>query len=120
MMPQRSRRPSQRRISANLPAEFFAASQLQRLGHIVTLTLGQTKEIDLFVETPGGKEVTVDVKGLKNKTNWPLRVRRERPNHYFILVAYSNKFDDLSASPETFVIPANRIRRYLGHWSGSV
>jgi len=95
------------------------ASQLLRLGHVVTLTLGQTKEIDLLVETRNGREVTVDVKGLKNKTNWPLRLKQVRPNHFYILVTYADRFEDLSASPETFVIPANRIRKFIGKWSGS-
>ncbi len=107
------------RVSSNLSAEFFVASQLLRLGHTATLTLGQTKEIDLLVETRGGAEVTIDVKGLKNRTNWPLRPKRVRPNHFYVLVAYSNRFDDPKYQPEVFVVPSTRIRRYLGRWSGT-
>ena len=90
-----------------------------RLGNIVTLTLGQTKEIDLFVETPRGREVTVDVKGLKNTTNWPITVKRVRGSNFYVLVTYLNKFEDPNQSPEVFVIPSGLIGKYLGRWSGT-
>ena len=51
--------------NTNLAAEFFVASQLFRLGYTVTITLGNTKEIDLLVAHPDGRTVTIDVKGLK-------------------------------------------------------
>ena len=47
--------------NTNLAAEFYVASQLFRLGYIVTITLGHTKEIDLIVAHPddGTHEKTV-------------------------------------------------------------
>lgn len=105
-------------LDSNLPAEFFVASQLLRLGHVVTVTFGHTKEVDLLVRTRKGRPITIDVKGLKNRTDWPVRVKLQRPDHYFVLVDYNNRIGDLAYLPETFVVPSNEIRRYLGRWAG--
>ena len=99
-------------------SEFYVASQLSRLGYIVTLTSGQTKKIDLIVTHPDGRKITIDVKGLKNKTNWPIQLKYIREDHFFILVSYLSKFEYLSLSPEIFVIPSMQMKSLLGNWSG--
>jgi hypothetical protein len=105
--------------STNLAAEFFVASQLHRLGYIVTLTLGNTKEVDLLVAHPDGRTITIDVKGLKNKTNWPLTLKLIRSTHFFALVSYVNHFNDMEFQPEIFVIPSTQISKVLTRWSGN-
>ena len=110
--------PRDKTPNTNLAAEFFVASQLYRMGLTVTLTLGHTKEIDLIVAHPDGRTVTIDVKGLKNKTNWPLNLKLVRRNHFFALVSYLNRFQDRSIQPEVFIIPSPLVKSVLGHWSG--
>jgi len=107
--------------NTNLASEFYVASQLFRCGYTVTLTLGNTKEIDLIV-TDGTKVLTIDVKGLKNMTNWPLTLIAEpRQNHFFVLVAWKNKFEkigDIDSVPDVYIIPATKIREVLTPWAG--
>lgn len=103
---------------ANLASEFYVASQLYRLGYTVTITLGHTKEIDLIVAHSDGRIITIDVKGLKNTTNWPLTPKLKNENHFYILVNYKNKFSDLSFHPEVFVIPSLEIENVLVSWAG--
>jgi hypothetical protein len=105
--------------STNLAAEFFVASQLNRLGYIVTLTLGNTKEVDLLVAHPDGRKISIDTKGLKNKTNWPVSPKLVTPTHFFILVSYVDHFQDVTHHPEVFVIPSTEIRSVIVPWSGS-
>ena len=105
--------------NTNLASEFFVASQLFRLGHNVTITLGKTKEIDLVVMNKQGKVVTIDVKGLKNKTNWPVNPKLISKNHYYVFVSYLNKFSSLDKEPEIFIVPSNRIKQLLGRWTGN-
>jgi hypothetical protein len=105
--------------STNLAAEFYVASQLHRQGYIVTLTLGNTKEIDLIVAHSDGRTITIDTKGLKNKTNWPVTPKLVRASHFFILVSYLNAFTDLEVAPEVFVIPSEEVHKVLSFWSGS-
>jgi len=105
--------------NTNLAAEFYVASQLFRLGYTVTITLGHTKEIDLIVSDPKGRVITIDVKGLKNTTNWPIKPKLIKNTHYFVLVCYKSKFNEPSIAPEVFIIPSKRIKSLLGEWSGN-
>lgn len=104
--------------NTNLASEFYVASQLLRLGYVVTVTLGHTKEIDLIVAHPDGRTITIDVKGLKNTTNWPLTPKLKRKDHFYVLVSYLNKFDDLNSQPDIFVIPSLEVENVLSLWSG--
>ena len=106
------------RISANLASEFYVASLLNRLEHTVTLTLGNTKEIDLLVSNSEGKKVSIDVKGLKNTTNWVVNPKLKRKDHFYVLVCYKNKFHQVDLSPEVFVIPSLEIDKLLTEWVG--
>jgi predicted AAA+ superfamily ATPase len=109
----------EQRQTTNLAAEFFVASQLFRLGYIVTVTYGNTKEIDILVANPNGKKVSIDVKGLKNKTNWPLKPKLKRKDHFYVLVSYVNKYSDPDVTPEIFVVPSLEVSKILGRWSGN-
>jgi hypothetical protein len=104
--------------TSNLASEFYVASQFLRLGYVTTVTLGHTKEIDLIVAHPDGRTVTIDVKGLKNTTNWPLTPKLRRRSHFYVLVSYLNKFADLSAPPEVFIVPSVQVKRLLWRWPG--
>lgn len=106
------------RQNTNLASEFFVASQLFRLGYNVTITLGHTKEIDLIVTHPDGRNITIDVKGLKNRTNWPLKPKLIDKNHYFALVGYNNNYNDLSCKPDVFIIPSTKVKSIMTEWSG--
>ena len=102
----------------NLASEFYIASQLYRLGYVAAITLGHTKEIDLLVAHPDGKIITIDVKGLKDTTNWPLQPKLKSKGHFYILVNYKNKLGDLSFYPEVFVIPSLEVDNLLSSWAG--
>lgn len=105
--------------SSNLAAEFHVASCLLRLGYAVSLTLGNTKEIDLSAHHPYGWTVTIDSKGLKNTTNWPLVPKRRSRSHFYVFVAYRNRFQDLDSTPEVFVVPSLEIDSLLAKWAGN-
>ena len=99
----------------------FVASQLFRLGYKVDIISRDKREIDLSVFDPNNpkkKVVTIKVKGLKNKTNWPLEPKLLCDTHYFALVGYNNEFHNLSIMPEVFIIPSMEINHILSKWSG--
>ena len=102
----------------NLASEFYIASQLYRLGYITVLALGHTKEIDLVAIHPDGRTATIDVKGLKNTTNWPLQPKLKKKEHFYVLVNYKDKFRDLTFRPEVFVIPSLEVDSLLCSWAG--
>ena len=102
----------------NTASELYVASLLSRLGYAVTITFGNTKVIDLMVAHPDGRVVSIDVKGLKNTTNWPLTPKIKSPTHFFVLVSYRNRFQDLASPPDVFVIPSADIPKLLTRWTG--
>ena len=109
--------------SSNLAAEFYVASALFRLGYSVTLTLGNTKEIDLIVyDEKTKKTVTIDVKGLKGTTNWPMPNNEklaERSTHFYALVTFKNKTEKLDLSPEIYIVPSSRVKKIWSDWSNT-
>jgi len=113
-----------RRIDANLAAEHFVASQLSRLGWKVrmkrplTPSGGRTRRIDLVAELKG-RSVRLDVRGLKNLTNWPIPESfKEDTNRYLVLVCYRKRFSDPLVQPEIYVVPSHEVHELTGPWSG--
>jgi len=108
--------PKDESQNTNLASEFLIASQLFRLGYIVTITLGHTKEVDLIVINKEGKKVSIDVKGLVGQTNWPVKPKLIREDHFYILVTYKDKFNDLNTIPEVYIIPSLEITNLITNW----
>jgi len=102
--------------NTNLASEFLVASCLFRLGYSVTITFGHTKEVDLIVNIPGKGLLTVDVKGLASKTNWPILPKLKKDNHFYVLVTYKDKFDKLVVLPEFYIIPSLEIENLITYW----
>lgn len=100
--------------NTNLAAEFHVLSMLHRLGFHASLTLGNRKAIDIVVETET-RTITIDVKGMASRTNWPLDnfKSEKRPNHYIALVSFNNKIHDPAAVPTVFMVPALQIPKFF-------
>ena len=102
-----------------IASEFYVLSMLLRKGADATFTLGNKKNVDIFVNKDG-KAFTIDVKGLKSTGDFILGNHEETfqdKNHYFIFVHYRN-FEDISLLPEIFVVPATEISELVKDRSG--
>jgi hypothetical protein len=109
--------PKNETQNTNLASEFYIASLLFRLGYSVTITLGHTKEIDLIVTNKNSKKISVDVKGLGGKTNWPIKPKLISEDHFYVLVTYLNKFRNLEVVPEVYIIPSLQVRDLITDWT---
>ena len=100
--------------NTNLAAEFYVLSVLHRKGLSASLTLGNRKAIDIVVETDY-RTITIDVKGMASKTNWPLDnfSSEGRENHYIALVSFNNKIRDHRVLPTVFLVPAQDIPKFF-------
>lgn len=109
-----------RKLSSNLASEYYVASLLFRLGYEASITLGNTKEIDLIVYDPEtNKKITIDVKGLKNTTDWIMpKNPSQRSDHFYILVSFKNRISELDTLPEVYVIPAQQVTQLWVGWVG--
>lgn len=99
------------RYDTNLASEFYILSCLHRLGMNATLTLGNKKSVDIVVVRENEDAVTIDVKAVASKYDWPADNIRHSKNlrHFIVLVCYEGKFEDTGFSPNVWIIPAKRI-----------
>ena len=100
--------------NTNLAAEFYVLSVLHRKGISASLTLGNRKAIDIVVETPD-RTITIDVKGMASRTNWPLDNfdSEMRLNHYVALASFNNKIADHTKLPTVYLVPAVDIPKFF-------
>jgi len=111
----------QKAENTNMTSEFYIMSILYRIGLEPVLTLGNKKDIDIVLRE-NNTTYTIDVKGLKGKTNWPIgnsekiKSLKNLKDHFFILVTYLNRFNDILIPPEIFVVPARDADTLKVHW----
>ena len=103
------------RYHTNLAAEFYVLSCLHRLGLDAHLTLGNRKGVDIVVIREAGDAVTVEVKGLAGKYEWPAgNLAAHHPNeHFVVLVSFEGAIDDPSMPPpRAWVLPFAQVERF--------
>jgi hypothetical protein len=55
----------------------------------------------------GNRAITIDVKGLKSNTSFPIdNLTKKHDDHFIVFVSYSNKIELTTYSPEVFVVPS--------------
>lgn len=89
--------------NTNLAAEFYILSMLHRLGADATLTLGNKKGVDIVVVRDSGDAVTIDVKGVAKRYDWPAgNAQSPRPErHFIVLVSFEESPWAGSTEPKT-------------------
>lgn len=78
-------------ILAGISGEYFVAAELSRRGFITTLTLKNTKGVDILASDEEAKKtIAIQVKTTsKNKNEWVLTEKSESfvsDNHYYVFV----------------------------------
>lgn len=103
------------KYNTNLASEFHVLSILHRLGADAALTLGNKKTVDIFVVRPNGVSVTVDVKGVAGKFDWPADNIRlpGKKDHFLALVCYEGRIGYPEESPSVWVIPSLKIESFV-------
>jgi hypothetical protein len=102
------------KYNTNLAAEYYVLSTLYRLGADAFLTLGNKKSVDIIIIKPKSEIITVDVKGLVGRYDWPAtNIKQEDKGHYYVLVCYEGKIDDPASSPSSWIVPAPKINEFI-------
>ena len=101
--------------NTNLAAEFYVLSMLHRLGAEAALTLGNKKAVDILVVRGDGRTITIDVKGVAKRWDWPAdNFRKEKdPRHFMVLVSFEGKIRDSRVPPNVWIIPAKKVPPFL-------
>ena len=108
-------------ILTGVSGEYFAAAELSRRGHIASITLRNTKGIDIVASSEdGSKTINIQVKtSSKNTKGWMLNKKAETmkdENMFYIFV----KLNDLEERPEFHIVPtshvAKKVRKEHQEW----
>jgi hypothetical protein len=104
------------RYHTNLAAEFYVLSCLHRLGLDAHLTLGNRKSVDIVVVTDTFETLTVEVKGIAGKYEWPAQnlMTRYPDQHFVVLVSFEGQIDDTNMpAPRAWVVPYPEVSRFI-------
>jgi hypothetical protein len=91
-----------------MASEYFVLSQLYRLGHEAYLTLGNNKSVDIRV-VYNNMAVSVDVKAVRGYSSLIINNVHIDTTHFIVFVIYNEKFEDLTSTPEVYVVPSTMI-----------
>jgi hypothetical protein len=106
--------------NTNLAAEFHVLSILHRLGAAANLTLGNKKGVDIVVVRGAGDAVTVEVKGVAKRYDWPAdNIQSAFPRRHFVaLVSFEGRIAEATFAPRCWVVPLPKLKRYLRQYKG--
>jgi len=105
-------------INTNLASEYYVLSMLYRLGFNAFLTLGNKKSVDIIIDHEG-ETVTIDVKGLKGTTNFPIdNWTKIDSKHFLVFVSFLNDIQNPAVVPEVYVVPSTRIEEKFQELNG--
>jgi hypothetical protein len=108
------------RYDTNLAAEFYVLSMLHRLGMEANLTLGNKKGVDIVLVRDPGEAVTIDVKGVAKRYDWPAgNIYSAHPErHFVVLVSFEGRISDPTAIPRCWVVPLPYLEPFFRQYSG--
>jgi hypothetical protein len=118
--PKRSRRRSVPRLArlpsvlAGVAGEYFVAAELSRRGYIASISLRNTRGIDvLATNQDGSRSVTIQCKtSQKSKKRWVLNEKSEdfvSPTHFYVFVLLSAAGE----IPQYHVVPSHDVASHL-------
>ena len=109
------------RYDTNLAAEFYVLSCLHRIGLTANLTLGNKKGVDVVVARDAGDAVTVEVKGVAKKYDWPANnLVTQKPNQHFVaLVSFEGHITDSDMpAPRVWIVPFPEVEQFKKTFKG--
>jgi hypothetical protein len=109
------------RYDTNLAAEFHVLSCLHRVGLRARPHLGNKKGVDIVVMRDAGDAVTVEVKGIAKKYDWPANnLVTEHPDRHFVaLVSYEGLIAEADMPPpRVWIVPFPEVERFKRVYPG--
>ena len=100
-------------ILAGVSGEYFVAAELSRRGYICSVTLKNTKGIDILVcNEEASKNFGIQVKTNQiNKSEWVLNEKCEKLNDDNIFYVFVN-LRSTDFLPEYYIVPSKVVARY--------
>ena len=101
-------------ILTGVAGEYFVAAELSLRGYVASITLRNTKGIDIVASNEeGNKTINIQVKtNRRKKPQWIMNKKAENikdKNMFYVLVLL---FDDIT-SPEYYIVPSRDVANYV-------
>jgi hypothetical protein len=101
-------------INAGVAGEYFVAAELSKRGYIASITLRNTKGIDILAtNAEATKSVNIQVKTSQGKSrNWILNKKAETyhaPDLFYVFVNLRAEMD----RPEFFIVPSKVVAKFV-------
>ena len=104
-------------ILGGVSGEYFVAAELSRRGYIASITLRNTRGIDVLCSnSEATKHVSIQVKTTqKSRNSWILDKKLEEyhsPKHFYVFVSLNGK-----EQPRFFIVPSKIVANHIksGH-----
>ncbi len=99
---------------SGVSGEYFVAAELSRRGYISSVTLKNTKGIDILVcNEDATKTLGIQVKTNQiNKREWVLNKKAEQINDRSLFYVFVNIYD-LMSLPEFYIVPSHVVSEYV-------
>lgn len=102
-------------VSVGVTGEYYVAAELSHRGYISSITLRNTRGIDIIVSNKEGtKSATIQVKSTYNnqKNSWILTQKSEDffSNHHFYVFV---NLDEPKTRPRFFIVPSKIVAEYI-------
>lgn len=106
------------KYNTNLASEFWVLAALYRLGIEGQLTLGNKKGVDIIIPTDAHEMITIEVKGLAKRTDWPADNIEilDDPRHFYVFLSFEGKISDPQVHPSVWIIPSDKLRPFIKHY----
>jgi hypothetical protein len=101
-------------ILGGVAGEYFVAAELSRRGYIASITLRNTRGIDILCSNEcGTKQVSIQVKTTKDSNRvWILDKKAEdfySSNHFYVFVMLNTQ----DVKPDFFIIPSKVVAKFV-------
>lgn len=99
---------------SGVSGEYFVAAELSRRGYIASLTLRNTKGIDVLVANEEGtKTIGIQVKTNQNSNqSWVLTSKNEEYNSENLIYIFVN-LNGLNEAPSYYIVPSKDVATYI-------
>ena len=101
---------------SGMAGEFLVAGKLFKRGMQVSITMGNAKAIDLFVNNPrNGQTFNVQVKTLRQKNCFPMRRESIKADCIYVFVILNN----VDQNEQFFIVPGRTILEDINRFFGT-
>jgi|SRR6185312_11851037 len=100
------------KTNTGIASEFLVAGELARRGYNVTLTMGNTKAIDLLIEKDG-KLIPIQVKGIQRKRSICWNISLSKIQDHSITYVLVNLNSDSLEQPEYFILTETEVKEHF-------